>query len=116
MTCLWIELSDLAQIQLHARAHRRFHLTSPHAGGLRCGCEIFGTFLGVRDPAPVRGENWASAARHFVLKEYDKSDIRIVIVYLILALHDFGKGQTWTSWMFSVIAHRIAYDLKLNKD
>lgn len=68
------------------------------------------------DPAFLRGENWASAARDIALRRYDTPNITILIVYLILGLHEFGTCQGGRSWMFGGMAQRMAYALQLHKD
>lgn len=68
------------------------------------------------DPAFLRGENWASAAREIALRRYDTPNITILIVYLILGLHEFGTCQGGRSWMFGGMAQRMAYALQLHKD
>lgn len=68
------------------------------------------------EPAFLRGENWASAARDIALKRYDTPNITILIVYLILGLHEFGTCQGGRSWMFGGMAQRMAYALQLHKD
>lgn len=68
------------------------------------------------EPAFLRGENWASAAREIALKRYDSPNITILIVYLILGLHEFGTCQGGRSWMLGGMAQRMAYALQLHKD
>lgn len=68
------------------------------------------------EPAFLRGESWASAAREIALKRYDTPNITILIVYLILGLHEFGTCQGGRSWMFGGMAQRMAYALQLHKD
>lgn len=68
------------------------------------------------EPAFLRGENWASAARDIALKRYDSPNITILIVYLILGLHEFGTCQGGRSWMLGGMAQRMAYALQLHKD
>ena len=68
------------------------------------------------EPAFLRGENWASAARDIALRRYDTPNITILIVYLILGLHEFGTCQGGRSWMFGGMAQRMAYALQLHKD
>lgn len=68
------------------------------------------------DPAFLRGENWASAARDIALRRFDTPNITILIVYLILGLHEFGTCQGGRSWMFGGMAQRMAYALQLHKD
>lgn len=68
------------------------------------------------EPAFLRGENWASAAREIALKRYDAPNITILIVYLILGLHEFGTCQGGRSWMLGGMAQRMAYALQLHKD
>lgn len=68
------------------------------------------------EPAFLRGEDWASAAREIALKRYDAPNITILIVYLILGLHEFGTCQGGRSWMLGGMAQRMAYALQLHKD
>ena len=68
------------------------------------------------EPAFLRGETWASAARDIALRRYDTPNITILIVYLILGLHEFGTCQGGRSWMFGGMAQRMAYALQLHKD
>ncbi|KAK5132399.1 hypothetical protein LTR08_009129 [Meristemomyces frigidus] len=68
------------------------------------------------EPAFLRGENWASAAREIALRRYDTPNITILIVYLILGLHEFGTCHGGRSWMFGGMAQRMAYALQLHKD
>jgi len=68
------------------------------------------------EPAFLRGEDWASAARDIALRRYDTPNITILIVYLILGLHEFGTCQGGRSWMFGGMAQRMAYALQLHKD
>ncbi|QIW95947.1 hypothetical protein AMS68_001465 [Peltaster fructicola] len=68
------------------------------------------------EPAFLRGEEWASAAREISLKRYDSPNITILIVYLILTLHEFGTCQGGRSWMFAGMAHRMAYAMQLHHD
>ncbi|KAF2161759.1 hypothetical protein M409DRAFT_27815 [Zasmidium cellare ATCC 36951] len=68
------------------------------------------------DPAFLRGESWASAARDIALRRYDTPNITILIVYLILGLHEFGTCQGGRSWMFGGMAQRMAYALQLHRD
>ncbi|KAK5173867.1 uncharacterized protein LTR77_002548 [Saxophila tyrrhenica] len=68
------------------------------------------------EPAFLRGEVWASAARDIALRRYDTPNITILIVYLILGLHEFGTCQGGRSWMFGGMAQRMAYALQLHKD
>ncbi|CAD0086380.1 unnamed protein product [Aureobasidium mustum] len=68
------------------------------------------------EPAFLRGENWASAAREIALKRYDSPNITILIVYLLLGLHEFGTCQGGRSWMLGGMAQRMAYALQLHKD
>ncbi|TKA30992.1 hypothetical protein B0A50_01960 [Salinomyces thailandicus] len=68
------------------------------------------------EPAFLRGESWASAARDIALRRYDTPSITILIVYLILGLHEFGTCQGGRSWMFGGMAQRMAYALQLHKD
>ncbi|KXT06500.1 hypothetical protein AC578_6072 [Pseudocercospora eumusae] len=68
------------------------------------------------EPAFLRGENWASAAREIALRRYDTPNITILICYLILGLHEFGTCQGGRSWMFGGMAQRMAYALQLHKD
>ncbi|KAK4634035.1 hypothetical protein CLAFUW4_01170 [Fulvia fulva] len=68
------------------------------------------------EPAFLRGETWASAARDIALRRYDTPNITILICYLILGLHEFGTCQGGRSWMFGGMAQRMAYALQLHKD
>lgn len=68
------------------------------------------------EPAFLRGESWASAARDIALRRYDTPNITILIVYLILGLHEFGTCQGGRSWMFGGMAQRMAYALQLHRD
>ncbi|KAF2455727.1 fungal-specific transcription factor domain-containing protein [Lineolata rhizophorae] len=68
------------------------------------------------EPAFLRGEQWASKAREISLKRYDKPNITILIVYLLLGLHEFGTCQGGRSWMFGGMAQRMAYALQLHND
>jgi hypothetical protein len=68
------------------------------------------------EPAFLRGETWASAARDIALRRYDTPNITILIVYLILGLHEFGTCQGGRSWMFGGMAQRMAYALQLHMD
>lgn len=68
------------------------------------------------EPAFLRGESWASAARDIALKRYDTPNITILIVYLLLGLHEFGTCQGGRSWMLGGMAQRMAYALQLHKD
>ncbi|SMR42395.1 unnamed protein product [Zymoseptoria tritici ST99CH_1E4] len=68
------------------------------------------------EPAFLRGESWASAARDIALRRYDTPNITILIVYLILGLHEFGTCQGGRSWMFGGMAQRMAYALQLHMD
>ena len=77
----------------------------------------FSNYPAVRtEPAFLRGESWASAARDIALRRYDTPNITILIVYLILGLHEFGTCQGGRSWMFGGMAQRMAYALQLHKD
>ncbi|KAF2101516.1 hypothetical protein NA57DRAFT_34912, partial [Rhizodiscina lignyota] len=77
----------------------------------------FSTHPAVRtEPAFLRGENWAAAARDIALTRYDKPNITILICYLILGLHAFGTCQGGSSWMFGGMAQRMAYALQLHKE
>jgi hypothetical protein len=68
------------------------------------------------EPAFLRGENWARAARGIALKRYDTPNITILIVYLLLGLHEFGTCQGGRSWMLAGMAQRMAFALLLHKD
>jgi hypothetical protein len=68
------------------------------------------------EPAFLRGESWASAAREIALNRYDLPNITILIVYLLLGLHEFGTCQGGRSWMLGGMAQRMAYALQLHKD
>lgn len=68
------------------------------------------------EPAFLRGESWATAAREIALRRFDTPNITILIVYLILGLHEFGTCQGGRSWMFGGMAQRMAYALQLHKD
>ncbi|EME49353.1 hypothetical protein DOTSEDRAFT_117283, partial [Dothistroma septosporum NZE10] len=68
------------------------------------------------EPAFLRGETWASAARDIALRRYDTPNITILICYIILGLHEFGTCQGGRSWMFGGMAQRMAYALQLHKD
>ena len=68
------------------------------------------------EPAFLRGESWASAARDISLRRYDTPNLTILMVYLILGLHEFGTCQGGRSWMFGGMAQRMAYALQLHKD
>lgn len=68
------------------------------------------------EPAFLRGEAWASAARDIALRRYDTPNITILNVYLILGLHEFGTCQGGRSWMFGGMAQRMAYALQLHRD
>ncbi|KAK5122275.1 hypothetical protein LTR85_004186 [Meristemomyces frigidus] len=83
-----------------------------------CGISArFSSHPAVRtEPAFLRGESWASAARDIALRRYDTPNITILIVYLILGLHEFGTCQGGRSWMFGGMAQRMAYALQLHKD
>ena len=77
----------------------------------------FSTHPSVRtEPAFLRGDQWASAARDIALRRYDTPNITILIVYIILGLHEFGTCQGGRSWMFGGMAQRMAYALQLHKD
>ena len=83
-----------------------------------CGISArFSSHPAVRtEPAFLRGEGWASAAREIALRRFDTPNITILIVYLILGLHEFGTCQGGRSWMFGGMAQRMAYALQLHKD
>lgn len=83
-----------------------------------CGISArFSSHPAVRtEPAFLRGESWAGAAREIALRRYDTPNITILIVYLILGLHEFGTCQGGRSWMFGGMAQRMAYALQLHKD
>jgi hypothetical protein len=68
------------------------------------------------EPAFLRGEDWARAAREISLKRYDTPNITILIVYLLLGLHEFGTCQGGRSWMLAGMAQRMAFALLLHKD
>jgi len=68
------------------------------------------------EPAFLRGEDWARAAREIALKRYDTPNITILIVYLLLGLHEFGTCQGGRSWMLAGMAQRMAFALLLHKD
>lgn len=68
------------------------------------------------EPAFLRGEDWAAAARDISTKRYDSPNITLLIVYLILTLHEFGTCQGVRSWMFSGMAQRMAYAMQLHHD
>ncbi|KAI9717790.1 MAG: hypothetical protein M1812_004519 [Candelaria pacifica] len=69
-----------------------------------------------QEPAFLRGEAWARAAREIALRKYDEPSITIITVYLILGLHEFGTCQGGRSWMFGGMAIRMAYALQLHQD
>ncbi|KAL9045434.1 MAG: hypothetical protein Q9214_001515, partial [Letrouitia sp. 1 TL-2023] len=64
----------------------------------------------------LRGEEWAAPARDIALKLYDKPNITILTVLLILGLHEFGTCQGGRSWMFGGMAMRMAYALQLHRE
>ncbi|KAI4165265.1 MAG: hypothetical protein LQ342_001133 [Letrouitia transgressa] len=64
----------------------------------------------------LRGEEWAAPARDIALKLYDKPNIIILTVLLILGLHEFGTCQGGRSWMFGGMAMRMAYALQLHRE
>ncbi|KAF1985320.1 hypothetical protein K402DRAFT_334772 [Aulographum hederae CBS 113979] len=68
------------------------------------------------EPAFLRGETWASAARAIALKRYDTPNITILICYLLLGLHEFGTCQGGRSWMLCGMAQRMAFALQLHKE
>jgi hypothetical protein len=68
------------------------------------------------EPAFLRGEDWARAAREIALKRYDTPNITILIVYLLLGLHEFGTCHGGRSWMLAGMAQRMAFALLLHKD
>ncbi|KAF2855070.1 hypothetical protein T440DRAFT_495703 [Plenodomus tracheiphilus IPT5] len=68
------------------------------------------------EPCFLRGDNWAERAREIALKRYDKPNITILIVYILLGLHEFGTCQGGRSWMFGGMAQRMAYALQLHKE
>jgi len=68
------------------------------------------------EPCFLRGDTWAERAREISLKRYDKPNITILIVYLLLGLHEFGTCQGGRSWMFGGMAQRMAYALQLHKE
>lgn len=68
------------------------------------------------EPAFLRGDAWATAAREIALRRFDTPNITILIVYLILGLHEFGTCQGGRSWMFGGMAQRMAYALQLHRD
>lgn len=68
------------------------------------------------EPAFLRGEAWASAARDIVLKRYDWPNITILTCLLILGFHEFGTCQGGRSWALAGQAIRMAYALQLHKD
>ncbi|KAL8729726.1 MAG: hypothetical protein Q9166_004554 [cf. Caloplaca sp. 2 TL-2023] len=68
------------------------------------------------EPAFLRGEGWAAAAREIVLESYDQPSITILTVLLILGLHEFGTCQGGRSWMFCGMAMRMAYALQLHRE
>ncbi|KAI9747595.1 MAG: hypothetical protein M1835_002030, partial [Candelina submexicana] len=73
-------------------------------------------FARSQEPAFLRGENWARAAREIALRKYDEPSVTIITVYLILGLHEFGTCQGGRSWMFGGMAIRMAYALQLHRD
>ena len=64
----------------------------------------------------LRGEEWAAPAREIALRRYDKPNITILTVLLILGLHEFGTCHGGRSWMFGGMAMRMAYALQLHKE
>ena len=70
----------------------------------------------IGNPAFLRGENWAGAARTIALRRYDEPNITTLTVFLLLGLHEFGTCQGGRSWMFSGMATRMAYALQLHRE
>ena len=68
------------------------------------------------EPAFLRGENWAGAARDISLRRYDEPSITTLTVYLLLGLHEFGTCQGGRSWMYAGMATRMAYALQLHRE
>lgn len=68
------------------------------------------------EPAFLRGEEWASAARDIALRRWDTPNLTILIVYLLLGLHEFGTCHGGRSWMLAGMAQRMAFALLLHQD
>ena len=68
------------------------------------------------EPPFLRGEEWAAPARAIAMKRYDKPNVTILIVFMLLGLHDFGTCQGGRSWMLSGMAIRMAYALQLHRE
>lgn len=68
------------------------------------------------EPAFLRGEEWAKAAREIALRRWDTPNLTVLIVYLLLGLHEFGTCHGGRSWMLAGMAQRMAYALLLHQD
>jgi hypothetical protein len=68
------------------------------------------------EPAFLRGEEWAKAAREIALKRWDTPNLTVLIVYLLLGLHEFGTCHGGRSWMLAGMAQRMAFALLLHQD
>ncbi|KIW01080.1 uncharacterized protein PV09_07370 [Verruconis gallopava] len=68
------------------------------------------------EPAFLRGEEWAKAARDIALRRWDTPNLTILIVYLLLGLHEFGTCHGGRSWMLAGMAQRMAFALLLHQD
>ena len=68
------------------------------------------------EPAFLRGEEWAKAARDIALKRWDTPNLTVLIVFLLLGLHEFGTCHGGRSWMLAGMAQRMAFALLLHQD
>ncbi|KAI9679753.1 MAG: hypothetical protein M1817_004767 [Caeruleum heppii] len=68
------------------------------------------------EPAFLRGDEWAAAARTIARAHYDEPSITLTTVMLLLGLHEFGACQGGRCWASAGVAIRMAYALHLNKD
>ncbi|KAK4938395.1 hypothetical protein LTR66_015098, partial [Elasticomyces elasticus] len=68
------------------------------------------------EPAFLRGEEWANAARQIAERRHFEPNITIVTVLIILGLHYFGTCEGGLSWSFGGMAVRMAYALQLHKE
>ncbi|EXJ81218.1 hypothetical protein A1O3_07508 [Capronia epimyces CBS 606.96] len=68
------------------------------------------------EPAFLRGEQWATPARHIVEKRHYEPNITILTAMLMLGLHYFGTCEGGLSWSFGGQAMRMGYALQLHRE
>ncbi|KAG5950396.1 hypothetical protein E4U53_005158 [Claviceps sorghi] len=64
----------------------------------------------------LRGEEWASHARHICTRRYDWPNVTVLTCILLLGLHEFGTCHGRRSWALGGQAIRMAFALQLHKD